>query len=49
MTAAGRSAFRRAAPVYLDAIRRRFVAAIPADALPVMRSALERVAGTGGC
>lgn len=45
LTDTGRRAFRRAAPVYLRAIGRWFSSRIPPDQLPVVRDALERVAG----
>ena len=46
LTDAGRSAFRRAAPVYLKAIRRWFADRIPEDQLPVVRDALDAVAAS---
>lgn len=43
LTDEGRSALRRAAPIYLTAIRRWFIDALPASDLPVLRDALESV------
>lgn len=45
MTSEGRSAFRRAAPVYVDGIRRHFSAHISADERETLQRVLEGVLG----
>ncbi len=43
LTDAGRAALRRAAPVYLEAIRRHFVRPMPAGVVSAVRAGLEAV------